>query len=100
MARSLSVSQANRVIKVLVAEFLPLYRRGYAAAAAATSDAAVSVRVGLIRSIEEKPVLSEARSPWAPDPVTGYYRPINCTPQIDPVELRQMLLNHKFRSSH
>ncbi|RDX72330.1 Late embryogenesis abundant protein Lea5, partial [Mucuna pruriens] len=77
----------------------PLHRRGYVVA----SD--VSVRVGLrnIGRIEEKPVTrddSEAYSIWAPDPITGYYRPINHTPEIDPVELRQMLLNHKFRSPH
>ncbi len=57
----------------------------------------------MVGSIEAKPVTidgSGACSAWAPDPVTGYYRPINCTPEIDPVELRQMLLNHKIRSSH
>ena len=43
---------------------------------------------------------SEASSAWAPDPVTGYYRPINQEPEIDPVELREMLLNRKVRSSN
>ncbi|GKV31474.1 hypothetical protein SLEP1_g40159 [Rubroshorea leprosula] len=37
-------------------------------------------------------------SAWAPDPVTGYYRPGNHTAEIDPVELREMLLNQKGRS--
>ncbi|KAJ1395221.1 Late embryogenesis abundant protein [Sesbania bispinosa] len=96
MARSLS--QANR----LLAQSLSLHRRGYAAA----SDASVRVVArssAMVGSVEDKPVSrygSEACSSWAPDPVTGYYRPINYTPEIDPVELRQMLLNHNFRSSH
>ena len=38
---------------------------------------------------------SEASNAWAPDPLTGYYRPANRVDEIDPVELRQMLLNHK-----
>ncbi|WJX90648.1 hypothetical protein P8452_72521 [Trifolium repens] len=94
MARSL-----NR----LVVQSLPLFnlhRRGFAAA----SD--VSARVGLSSiaqghgSLEEKPVFTEACSAWAPDPETGYYRPINYTPKIDPVELRQMLLKPNTRSSN
>nr|KYP58108.1 hypothetical protein KK1_004399 [Cajanus cajan] len=71
-------------------------RRGYAVA----SD--VPLRVGL-GNIEDKPVKrdgSEAYSAWAPDPVTGYYRPINHTLEIDPVDLRNMLLNHKLRLTH
>lgn len=53
---------------------------------------------------EERPVNvikgdhnSEAFSAWAPDPLTGYYRPANHAVEIDPVELRQMLLNNKVR---
>ena len=102
MARSLS--QLNRVGNV-VAQNLPLFhlhRRGFAAA----YD--VSARVGLgstgkLGSLEDKPMTSEAQeacSAWAPDPVTGYYRPINYTPKIDPVDLRQMLLKHNTRSSN
>ncbi|MBA0696647.1 hypothetical protein Goari_003183 [Gossypium aridum] len=34
-------------------------------------------------------------SAWAPDPVTGYYRPENCGAEIDAAELREMLLNHR-----
>ncbi|MBA0870307.1 hypothetical protein Goshw_010686 [Gossypium schwendimanii] len=37
-------------------------------------------------------------SAWAPDPVTGYYRPENCGAEIDAAELREMLLNHRVRS--
>ncbi|TKY72585.1 Late embryogenesis abundant protein Lea5 [Spatholobus suberectus] len=98
MARSFS--QAKRALASA------LHRRGYAVA----SD--VSVRGGFDRignrsgmvvgKVEEKGVTkngSGASSAWAPDPVTGYYRPINHADEIDPVELRHMLLNHKVRSS-
>lgn len=40
---------------------------------------------------------SEASKAWAPHPLTGYYRPANHADEIDPVELRQMLLNNKVR---
>lgn len=69
-------------------------RRGFAAA----SDVSARVSHG---KFEEKPVSrdgQEACSAWVPDPETGYYRPINCTPKIDPVELRKMLLKHNTRS--
>ncbi|KAL5065447.1 hypothetical protein RYX36_027184 [Vicia faba] len=85
--------------KPLVSQSLPLFhlhRRGLAAA----SD--VSARVGRGK-FEEKPVSRDGQetcSAWVPDPETGYYRPINCAPKIDPVELRQMLLKHNTRSSH
>jgi len=65
----------------------------------------VSVRVGLgnigrrngiVGGVEEKPDTRDGSkaysTDWAPDPVTGYYRPINHTPEIDPVELRHRLL--------
>ncbi|XP_020207772.1 late embryogenesis abundant protein Lea5 [Cajanus cajan] len=81
---------------------LALQRRGYAVA----SSDVCSVRGGLDRIrgrsgiVEEKSATKHGLGPsaWGPDPVTGYYRPINHTDEIDPVELRQMLLNHKVRS--
>ncbi|KAL1372486.1 late embryogenesis abundant protein Lea5 isoform X1 [Arachis duranensis] len=94
MARSLS--QASR-LGALVAEasssLIPLRRllhgrRGYAA----VSDASNSI-------VEGKGGGGVCRD-WAPDPVSGYYRPINHTPQIDPVELRHMFLNRKLTSDH
>ncbi|KAL2341777.1 hypothetical protein Fmac_009717 [Flemingia macrophylla] len=78
-------------------------RRGYAVA----SSDVCTVRGGLARNrieigkVQEKNVTKDGCGPplaWGPDPVTGYYRPINHTTEIDPVELRQMLLNHKIRS--
>ncbi|RID50076.1 hypothetical protein BRARA_H00829 [Brassica rapa] len=40
---------------------------------------------------------TRAESAWAPDPVTGYYRPSNCADEIDPAELRKMLLENKAK---
>lgn len=39
----------------------------------------------------------DAESAWAPDPVTGYYRPSNRADEIDPAELREMLLKNKAK---
>jgi hypothetical protein len=78
-------------------------RRGFATA----SD--VSARVGLSSitqahgKLEDKPVFRdgpEACSPWAPDPETGYYRPINYTPKIDPVELRRICYSNPIPDHH
>jgi len=77
-------------------------RRGYAVASDVSSLSS-SARGGV--SGIEKGVAkngsgpSGASSAWAPDPVTGYYRPINHRDEIDPVDLRNMLLNHKGKSS-
>ncbi|MBW3872751.1 hypothetical protein HHC24_11350, partial [Neisseria meningitidis] len=38
-----------------------------------------------------------ATSAWGPDPVTGYYRPENGAVEIDPAELREMLLSRRVR---
>ncbi|BAT80278.1 hypothetical protein LR48_Vigan468s009800 [Vigna angularis] len=90
-----SISQAKRALAFAV------NRRGYAVASGVASSS--SVRGGM--SGIEKGVAkngsgpSGASSAWAPDPVTGYYRPINHRDEIDPVELRKMLLNHKSKSS-
>lgn len=37
----------------------------------------------------------ESSSSWVPDPVTGFYKPANRVGEIDPAELREMLLNKK-----
>ena len=80
-------------------------RRGYAAA----SHASVSARFGgggsrsrMMGKLEERAGIKEdsgASSSWAPDPVTGYYRPINHATEIDAVELRKLLLNNKVRET-
>ena len=38
---------------------------------------------------------SSEKAPWVPDPKTGYYRPETVSEEIDPAELRAILLNNK-----
>lgn len=59
-------------------------------------------RVGMMEKVDQRGMMkpdSEAASAWAPDPVTGYYRPQSSAVEIDPAELRAMLLNQKVRSN-
>lgn len=73
-------------------------RRGYAAAAAPLGTTS---RTGIMEKNDLRPAVREdsgAASAWAPDPITGYYRPENRAVEIDPAELREMLLNHKVRA--
>ncbi|KAL1320904.1 hypothetical protein HN51_065622 [Arachis hypogaea] len=96
------LSQANRFLTLLS---LP-HRRGYGVASNVSTTVGLDRMVnrnGMVGKIEDKDVGSKdgskASSAWAPDPVTGYYRPINHANEIDPVELRNMLLNHRVRST-
>ncbi|KAF7834512.1 late embryogenesis abundant protein Lea5 [Senna tora] len=98
MARSLSQSKR---FAVLVSDSLknrnnPLLRRGFAAA---VSDN--TTRNPMVGKLEDASMSKKSSDPsWVPDPVTGYYRPINHGSEIDPAELRNMLLNHKMKPSH
>ncbi|KAL9390563.1 hypothetical protein Peur_019168 [Populus x canadensis] len=105
MARSLPNA------KLLVASLadglsLSVFRRGYAAAAPISAAVSSFGRGGSRNSavtgkMEDGAVIkedSEAYSAWAPDPVTGYYRPANYVAEIDPAELRQMVLSHRVRT--
>ncbi|KAL2339022.1 hypothetical protein Fmac_013468 [Flemingia macrophylla] len=83
------MSRSLKYFNRLLAQCISLHRRGYAIA----SDVPMR-RSGILANVEDKPLKTDTHSAWAPDPVTGYYRPINHTPQIDPVDLRNMLLNH------
>ncbi|XP_004296856.1 PREDICTED: late embryogenesis abundant protein Lea5 [Fragaria vesca subsp. vesca] len=78
-----------------------IHRRGYAAASHGSVAAGFGMggsRSTMVRKLEEKVGMKEeSSSAWAPDPRTGYYRPANRADEIDPVELRQMLLNQKVR---
>ncbi|KAM6565916.1 hypothetical protein CsatA_025044 [Cannabis sativa] len=102
MASSLSKS------KLLINKALPLSniisRMGYAASSEGSVGVGLSKGGCMIRNkkVEERPLNKylteeESASAWAPDPLTGYYRPGNRAVEIDPVELRQMLLNNKVR---
>ncbi|KAI9114026.1 hypothetical protein K1719_015277 [Acacia pycnantha] len=99
MARSLP--QSKRVLSLVSDVLFPsLQRRGYAVSVLHVCSGGGS-RVGKLEDTSAtatKQASSEAASAWVPDPVTGYYRPMNHSPEIDPAELRLMLLNHKVRS--
>ncbi|OWM71217.1 late embryogenesis abundant protein Lea5-like [Punica granatum] len=103
MARSVSTAT---LLAVSVADSLSaaVFRRGYAVAAHGTASSAGFARggssAGIMGPIEGRAAAamrenSGAASTWAPDPVTGYYRPANSAAEIDAAELRAMLLNQK-----
>ncbi|KAK9933807.1 hypothetical protein M0R45_020982 [Rubus argutus] len=90
------LSKAN-----LLAVSASLQRRGYAAATHGSLPGGYGVggsRTAMVRKLEERVGMKvEFSSAWAPDPRTGYYRPGNRGDEIDPVELREMLLKQKVR---
>lgn len=74
-------------------------RRGYAAAASSQSvvkSAGAPTRFIMMKkgSPEES-----VKSAWAPDPVTGYYRPENHAKEVDAAELRRVLLSKNIRAN-
>lgn len=70
------------------------FRRSYVATAPGFGKGG-STRVSVGKM--EQRANQEAESAWGPDPVTGYYRPSNRADEIDPVELREMLLKNKAK---
>ena len=70
-------------------------RRGYSAA----SQGVVSgtARVGAPKMMMKNGTEESGKTAWVPDPVTGHYRPENMVKEVDPVELREMLLKTKIR---
>ncbi|XP_065863676.1 late embryogenesis abundant protein Lea5 isoform X2 [Euphorbia lathyris] len=99
-----SLSNAKLLASSLSDAFSVHLFRGYAAEAhgsvSGRSYGIVGSKSGMVGKVEERAVIKEdtgASSAWAPDPVTGYYRPANRAADIDPAELREMLLNHRVR---
>ncbi|KAM7255287.1 hypothetical protein ACFE04_020528 [Oxalis oulophora] len=96
MARSLSNA---KLISTFVVDEISnaIFRRGYSATATTTrvSRGTSSVTVG-VASMSKKTGEDVSKSgkevPWIPDPVTGHYRPENLATEIDPAELRALLL--------
>ncbi|EOA17706.1 hypothetical protein CARUB_v10006078mg [Capsella rubella] len=79
-------------------------RRGYVATSQNVTATGLSkggsTRVMVGKKMEQRGALDqEAESAWGPDPVTGYYRPSNRADEIDPAELRELLLKNKSKSS-
>ncbi|CAH2078948.1 unnamed protein product [Thlaspi arvense] len=73
-------------------------RRSYASTTAPGFSKGCSTRVTVGKVEQRANQEAESASAWGPDPVTGYYRPLNRTDEIDPVELREMLLKNKAKS--
>ncbi|KAI4364449.1 hypothetical protein MLD38_020539 [Melastoma candidum] len=106
MARSLA--SAKSVVSSLADNlFLPVAsRRGFAVSPAVGSGGVFSgggygggmPAGGLTRKMDQAAGGSARESPWAPDPVTGYYRPADRAVEIDAAELRAMLLNPKAKN--
>uniref|UniRef100_A0A1J3JUB7 Late embryogenesis abundant protein Lea5 n=1 Tax=Noccaea caerulescens TaxID=107243 RepID=A0A1J3JUB7_NOCCA len=78
-------------------------RRSYVATSqnvAAAGFSKASPTGVMVGKIEQRAAMrgdEDAESAWAPDPVTGYYRPSNRADEIDPAELREMLLKNKAK---
>ncbi|KAL8530997.1 hypothetical protein ACS0TY_007849 [Phlomoides rotata] len=70
-------------------------RRGYSAASQPQGVVSSAVRVGAPKMMLKKGTEESGDISWVPDPVTGYYRPENLAKEVDPAELREMLLKSK-----
>lgn len=62
-------------------------RRGYSAASQGVGRVVGAPNVMLKKGSERA-----GESAWVPDPVTGYYRPESNAKELDPAELRKMLI--------
>ncbi|KAK9055838.1 hypothetical protein SSX86_026923 [Deinandra increscens subsp. villosa] len=81
----------------IVAQFSVVARRGFASASQGViSETAKGSVAAMMKKGGEESTKSTA---WIPDPVTGYYKPEGHGNQIDPAELREMLLKHKSRGN-
>ncbi|CAO2184756.1 unnamed protein product [Urochloa humidicola] len=71
-------------------------RRGYSVATAVVKGPARKVVEKVAQRVMGKEVKTAAASPektpWVPDPVTGYYRPAGVPKELDAAELRAKLL--------
>uniref|UniRef100_A0A1J3FNN3 Late embryogenesis abundant protein Lea5 n=1 Tax=Noccaea caerulescens TaxID=107243 RepID=A0A1J3FNN3_NOCCA len=96
MARSLCNA---KILSVFVKEELSsaIFRRGFAVAANTVSQGSVPSAETASAAVMKKKVGQESseKAPWVPDPKTGYYRPETVSEEIDPAELRALLLNNK-----
>ncbi|XP_076885202.1 protein SENESCENCE-ASSOCIATED GENE 21, mitochondrial-like [Bidens hawaiensis] len=88
---------AKVVSSFVVQQFSVVARRGYASASqGVVSEAAKGSVISMMKNGGEE---SKNSTAWIPDPVTGYYKPEGHGNQIDPAELREMLLKHKTRQN-
>ncbi|KAE8683505.1 Late embryoproteinsis abundant protein Lea5-D [Hibiscus syriacus] len=102
MARSLSSFKLLGA-SVFDGLYVSMSRRGHSAAPPPGAVTTGFGRAGMMGKVEGRDTMkgsmmeTKVSSAWAPDPVTGYYRPENSGDEIDAVELREMLLNHRAR---
>ncbi|KAF5196126.1 hypothetical protein FRX31_014290 [Thalictrum thalictroides] len=65
----------------------------------ATEGIGSKVVRGIDKQVEEKVMKTSSEASgscsWVPDPVTGYYRPENKAVEVDPAELRKVLLKSR-----
>ncbi|EES02876.1 hypothetical protein BDA96_03G157700 [Sorghum bicolor] len=79
-------------------------RRGYSVAAAvvkgisgrkAVEKVAKRIMGKEVNTAAAASVSAAEKTPWVPDPVTGYYRPAGGTKEVDAAELRARLLTQR-----
>ncbi|KAL8054764.1 hypothetical protein ABFX02_04G013700 [Erythranthe guttata] len=87
MARSFS--GAKSVSSFLANEI----RRGFAASTQGVVSG--TVRSGAPNVMLKKGSEEPSKTAWVPDPVTGYYRPENQGNEMDPAELREIIIKNK-----
>ncbi|XP_057782283.1 protein SENESCENCE-ASSOCIATED GENE 21, mitochondrial-like [Salvia miltiorrhiza] len=73
-------------------------RRGYSAASQSQGLGSTSRAAGAPNMMLKKGSEKAGESAWVPDPVTGCYRPESNAKEMDPVELRKMLIRSKNRA--
>ena len=96
MARSFS-NNAKLLSTLVVDGFSSaISRRGYAVGASSQGVVNNMARGGARNVVVKKPreemVGSTEKVSWVPDPKTGYYKPETGAEEIDPAELRAILL--------
>ncbi|KAL7151162.1 hypothetical protein ABFS83_04G013100 [Erythranthe nasuta] len=85
-AKSVSSFLANEISAALT-------RRGFAASTQGVVSG--TVRSGAPNVMLKKGSEEPSKTAWVPDPVTGYYRPENQGNEMDPAELREILIKNK-----
>ncbi|KAL6494163.1 hypothetical protein OROGR_032083 [Orobanche gracilis] len=88
-------SNARTVYALITNKVSAVVSRGYPSSSHVGESR--SVRIGAPRNVMLNKGTEEVKISWVPDPVTGYYRPEDQAKEVDPVELREMLLKNKIR---
>ncbi|EPS70797.1 hypothetical protein M569_03965, partial [Genlisea aurea] len=92
MARSFSGVKA--ISAFVEGEISTLSRRGFAAASRSIASSVVN-RGAQNMMLKKSASDDNEKTAWVPDPVTGFYRPENDGKDMDPAELRAILINNR-----